>query len=95
MAANCMTFTGEFKREAVNLLEKSDNKSEVARNLGIHMSLLRKWQKMIDSDDERPSQEQGPPPAEELSRLKRENARLKGDNETLKKAVAVFRGRPM
>lgn len=33
-------YTAEFKREAVRLAEQRDNRSEVARELGIHLSML-------------------------------------------------------
>ena len=37
------SYTPEFKRQAVRLAEESDNKSAVARDLGIHLSMLRRW----------------------------------------------------
>ena len=37
-------YTDEFKIEAVELVTEQEYKtSEAARNLGIHVSLLRKW----------------------------------------------------
>jgi transposase-like protein len=42
MSTNRKTYTEEFKREAVGPVEKSDNKSQTARELGIHISLLKK-----------------------------------------------------
>ena len=47
MSKDRKTYTEEFKREAVSLLEKSENKAQTARDLGIHMSLLLKWKKKI------------------------------------------------
>ncbi len=41
------TYTERFKREAVSLLEKKGNRSLAACELGVHVSLLRKWEKTI------------------------------------------------
>ena len=94
MSAIRKTYTEEFKREAVSLLEKSGNKSQVARDLCIHMSLLKKWQKKIKANGVKAFPGQGKPPEDELSQLKRENARLREENEILKKAVGIFSSRP-
>ena len=48
------SFTEEFKLEAVPLAEKSGNISQLARDLGIHGCLLRKWQEKIRGKPERP-----------------------------------------
>ena len=88
------SYTEEFKREAVSLLEKNENKSQVARDLGVHMSLLRKWQKRIKKNGEKAFPGKGKRPDDELSQLKRENARLKEEVEILKKAVGIFSSRP-
>lgn len=94
MSRSRKTYTEEFKREAVSLLEKSGNKSQVARDLGIHMSLLRKWEQKIRRNEGNPFPGKGKPQDEELSLLKRENARLKQENEILKKAVGIFSSPP-
>lgn len=94
MSTTRKTYTEEFKREAVSLLEKSANKAQVARDLGIHISLLKKWQKKIRQDGEKAFPGKGKPQDDELSCLKRENARLKEEVEILKKAVGIFSSRP-
>lgn len=94
MSTNRKTYTEEFKREAVGLLEKSANKSQTARELGIHISLLQKWQRKIRKNGERAFPGKGKPPDDELSVLKRENARLREEVEVLKKAVGIFSSRP-
>lgn len=88
------SYTPEFKREAVRLAEESDNKSAVARDLGIHLSMLRRWKQQLDGHGERAFPGKGIPRDEELARLKRENARLQQENEVLKKAVGIFSTRP-
>jgi len=88
------SYTEEFKREAVALLERSNNKAQVARDLGIHPNLLDKWRSKIRSNPDRPFPGKGNPQEEELALLKRENARLKEEVEILKKAVGIFSKRP-
>jgi transposase len=88
------SYTEEFKREAVALLERSNNKAQVARDLGIHPNLLDKWRSKIRSNPDRPFPGKGNPQDEELAMLKRENARLKEEVEILKKAVGIFSKRP-
>jgi transposase len=94
MSTSRKTYTEEFKREAVSLLEKSTNKTQVARDLGIHTSLLQKWQRKIKQNGEKAFPGKGKAQEDELSDLKRENARLKEEVEILKKAVGIFSSRP-
>ena len=88
------TYTPEFKREAVRMAQERGNKSEVARELGIHISVLRRWEVQIEKEGERAFPGKGNPRDEEMYRLQRENARLQEENEILKKAVGVFSSRP-
>lgn len=87
-------FTEEFKRDAVRLAKERGNLSQVARDLGIHESVLSRWRRQMDASPERPFPGQGNPQDPELAQLKREMARLKEENEILKKAVGIFTVRP-
>ena len=87
-------FTEEFKRDAVRLTKERGNVAEVARDLGIHESVLSRWKRKLETSPERPFPGQGNPQDLELAQLKRENARLKEENEILKKAVGIFTVRP-
>jgi len=84
------TYTDEFKREAVRLCEERGNVSAVARDLGIDQSILRDWRRILASGADRPFPGNGNPHDAELAELRRENARLREDNEILKKAVGIF-----
>jgi transposase len=86
----------EFKRDAVSLVRSSKDRSltDIARSLGIHVETLRNW---IREDRARgeASGDGGdagmtPSEREELKRLRRENSRLREDNEILRKAAAYF-----
>jgi transposase len=88
-------FTEEFKREAVRLAKERGNTSAVARDLNIHESLLSKWKQKLQVSPERPFPGHGNPQDQELAQMKRELARLKEENEILKKAVGIFTVRPL
>jgi len=86
------TFTREFKMEAVRLIRESGRSvGEVARDLGVWETVLRRWLKQAEIDEGR-----GPEGAltteerEELRKLRRENKQLMMEREILKKATAFF-----
>ena len=86
------TFTDEFKAEAVKLCKTGERSvGQVARDLGLTETALRRWVQQADVDAGK-----GPPEAlttterEELVRLRRENRRLQMEREILKKAAAFF-----
>ena len=81
-------FSKEFKREAVRLVQSSDQSmTKVARELGLQVSVLGKWVRMIEAEEKTglKTTEQ-----EELIRLRRDNDRLRMEVEILKKATAFF-----
>lgn len=86
-------YSKEFKEEAVRLAQESGNTSETARNLGLHLSILRRWQKEVKQEGEKAFPGKGHLKDEELRQLQRENQRLKETVEILKKAVGIFSSR--
>jgi transposase len=87
-------YTEEFKREAVRLAQERGNLAQVARDLGIHDTLLQRWKKRLETSPERPFPGNGNPQDPELAQVKRELARLKEENAILKKAVGIFTSAP-
>ncbi len=90
-------FDREFKMETARLIiERGKKVSEVARDLGIHENVLRKWKNQYIQDKEHsfPGKGRLKPEDEELRRLKRENADLKEERDILKKALAIFSKHP-
>lgn len=88
------SYTAEFKREAVRLADERGNRSAVARDLGIHSSMIRRWKQQLEENGNRAFPGKGHPRDEELTRLHRENTRLREENAILKKAVGIFTSRP-
>jgi transposase len=88
-------YPAEFREQAVELVRVSGKPIvAVARDLGVNESTLRNWIKTQDA-------ERGVPDASgllpltaaeraELTRLRRENSKLKVEREILKKAAAFF-----
>ena len=89
-------FTDEFKREAVQLAKERGNIEQTARDLGIHANLIHGWKRRLATmtDRETAFPGRGNPKDPQLVRLQREYARLKEENEILKKAVGIFSVRP-
>lgn len=89
------TFSREFKLEAVRMMDEEDRPAaEIARELGLRRNQLYKWKEQLSKKgDEAFTRSAGRPKKEEqsdLATLRQENARLKEENEILKKAAAYF-----
>ncbi len=103
MASIRRAFTDEFKAEAVRLVTVEGHSArQVAKDLGIHESLLRRWRRKLEVRQARAG---GVSPSgtvaasvlveqEEIRKLKRENERLRMERDILKKAVAIFSETP-
>jgi len=86
-------YTGEFKVEAVRLLETSGKSArQLERELGIGAGNLSRWKQecAADGEDAFPGHGRLTPEEEELRRLKRENEILRQERDILKKAIAIF-----
>lgn len=87
-------YTREFKIEAVRLLDESGRpKAQVARELGVHESLLTRWKTQLK---EHPAPEAFPGNGKlsiaeaEVRRLRRENEQLRQERDFLRKTAAYF-----
>ena len=90
MGTSRRSFTDEFKREAVHRLGVGEHTlSHIARELGIHPTLLQTWRRKFS-----PSTAAGANSLVDLEaenrRLRREVASLREDREILKKASVFF-----
>ena len=95
------SFTDEYKRQAVDLVASSGRSvGSVAKELGLRDSVLRRWVENRGAGREptaatrRPTQAALPSAdqAAEISRLQRENERLRMERDILKKSIAIFAG---
>ena len=97
MVSKRRRFTREFKIETARLLTASDQSvTGVADDLEIHPNTLYKWIRQYGENPEEafPGKGRQTSEAEELSRLKRENQRLRMERDILKKAMAIFSNDP-
>jgi len=82
-------FDRDFKLNAVQLLENSDLPLvQVARSLGVHDSMLRRWRNQVRALGSAAFDDTGRQERSEVVRLRRENKRLKRDMAMLKKTLA-------
>jgi transposase len=87
------TYSDEFKRDAIHLLETSGKKlSEIETELGLPHGLIRKWQKrfQINSSDNSLELTETEQLKAEIRKLKRENEILRQERDILKKTVGIF-----
>ncbi len=87
-------FTEEFKRDAVRLAKERGHIAATTRELGIRDNTLPGWKLPFERKPNNPFPGNGNPRDPELTRLQKENARLKEEGEILKKAVGIFTVRP-
>ena len=93
------TFSESFKQEAVARLKETDKATALALELGVRRNLLYKWAETLEKvGAEKAFKGPGRPLAQdedELTRLRRDNERLKMENAILKKAEAYFAKRKL
>lgn len=86
-------FTKEFKVEAVKLvLEKGMTQAQVARDLGIHATMLNRWVVKYEEDatNSFPGKGRLKPEAQRVRELELELQRTRMERDILKKAMAYF-----
>jgi len=84
-------YTREFKLEAVRLAAVDGRpKAQIARQLGIRVNQLRKWRQEFEAENARAQSKTLPVATDEVEQLRREIARLRTENEILKKAAIYF-----
>lgn len=84
-------YTTEFKELAVKRVQDGQAISAVVKELGLSDQTLRNWIKAATAGKLKGAGSKAVTQEEmELSRLRAENARLKRENEIIKKAAAYF-----
>lgn len=88
------TFSAEFKREAVRLLERGDKPAvDLARELGVKRNQLYKWQEQLARKGDVAFPGHGRRANDkdaQIDQLKKELERVKEERDILKKAAQYF-----
>ena len=89
---DCRSFSDEFKEQAVRRADAGGHTfTQIARELGIHPSLLQTWRLKYGAGAAAESEKSLVSSQEhEIRRLRRENSALREDREILKKAATFF-----
>jgi len=89
------SFTEEFKREAVRLVDQSgSSKADIARDLGVSGSLLARWYREEKAGEAPTAKGSDAVSVEEYERMRRELAKVKTERDILKKALGYFAAEP-
>lgn len=84
-------YAEDFKLEAARLVvEHGYTYREAAQRLGTTSWSVRQWVKKFRASGQLPPKDQPVSEAEDLKALRKENQRLRMENEILKKAAAYF-----
>ena len=85
------SFTPAFKAEIVELCQRGDRSiGQVARDFDLTETAVREWVRQAERDAGTGDGGLTSTERQELSALRRENQRLRGDVEILKRATAFF-----
>ena len=84
-------YSKEFKLQAARMVtEQGYSYKQAATRLGTTGWSIRNWVQKFRQTGELPAKSETQPKADELRQLRKENARLKMENDILKKAAAYF-----
>ncbi len=92
MTGKRKTYSREYKIEAVRMMKSEKTATQVARELGVSLSLLYSWRKALEKDELHafPGNGKQTPEQAELTRLRIENEQLRQERDFLKKTAAYF-----
>ena len=84
-------YSKEFKLQAARMVtEQGYSYKQAAERLGATGWSIRNWVQKFRQTGGLPAKSETQPKADELRQLRKENARLKMENDILKKAAAYF-----
>jgi transposase len=90
MASKAVRYTPEFKRQMVDLVRSGRSAGSLAKEFGPTAWSISLWVKQAQRDVGKGDGGLTTAEREELSRLRRENRKLKEEREILSKAAAWF-----
>jgi len=83
-------YNEEFKKQIVELINSGKNINEVVKEYNIARSTVNKWVKDYSSSDSFKAKDNRSNEENELIKLKKENQRLKMENDILKQAALIM-----
>ena len=84
------TYSEEQKKQLVELFNHGKPRSEIVREYDLTGSAFDKWVKRINSTGSTKEYDNRTPEEQELIKLRKENQRLKMENDVLKQAALIF-----
>ncbi len=84
------TYTEEFKKQLVQLLNNGKPRAEILREYELTASSFDKWVKRINATGSSHDKDNRSPEERELLRLRKENQQLRMENDVLKQAALIF-----
>lgn len=94
MSALRRKFSKEFKEQALELMKTSEKSiPQLSEELGVGTDQLYRWRRSQAQDGSQAFRGNGKAREDELTELRKENARLKEERDILRKAVAIFSDR--
>jgi transposase len=83
-------FTEEFKKQLVQLYNSGKPRSEIVREYELTPSAFDSWVQRINATGSSKEKDNRTPEQEELVRLRKENQKLKMENDILKQAAPIL-----
>ena len=83
-------YSEEFKNQLVQLFNAGKPRAEIIREYDLTASAFDKWVKRINSTGSTKENDNRTLADQELIRLRKENQRLKMENDVLKQAALIF-----
>ena len=85
-------FSRAFKVEAVRQLEAGQRLAEVARQLEVNVTVLRRWKDQLAAEPEMafPGNGRRRPAEDEVEQLRKDLAQVRAERDFLKKTAAYF-----
>lgn len=87
-------YSREFKIKAIELAELKKDVPSVAEDLGVSRSLIYRWKRQMDKDEQASFPGNGKvslsEPEQELKRLQHELNEVRMERDILKKAISIF-----
>lgn len=83
-------FTDEFKKQMVQLYQNGKSQSEIIKEYDLTKSAFERWVKQSQASGSFRESDNRSTEENELRQLRKENQRLKMENDILKQAALIF-----